>query len=197
MTERTASAESRLQTSKGMRPLVKVRVMPAAVRRYRTQRGDEYPEVKWNRADAPLWNLFCMICIGCIEALNFYSHFFFRTDERKSREIERNAAATRRGCALVPSLRKGGWIAAGKTGGSVKLNPSVSLTLTTSPNKVRGGSMPFVIITPQGKSRLSAAGLNLPTLWLKRKDERRALFCCDCAPRGKPNTKPQATVGFS
>ena len=57
--------------------------------------------------------------------------------------------------------------------------------------------MPFVIITPQGKSRLSAAGLNLPTLWLKRKSERRALNCCDCAPRGKPNTKPQATVGFS
>ena len=31
---------------------------------------------------------------------------------------------------------------------------------------------------------------------LFRKSERRALFCCECAPRGKPNTKPQATVGF-
>ena len=35
----------------------------------------------------------------------------------------------------------------------------------------REASLPFAIIMPQGKSRLSAAVLNLPTLWLLRKSE--------------------------
>src|SRR5699024_6000290 len=54
-TERAEAAESRLQSSGGMRPLDKVGAMPAAARRYRTQRGGFCPEVKWNRASPRLY----------------------------------------------------------------------------------------------------------------------------------------------
>ena len=41
------------------------------------------------------------------------------------------------------------------------------------------------------------AVLNLPTLWLLQKSERRALFCCECAPRDKPADSVSVPAGFS